>query len=281
MAPTLVPFASGPSRPKEVISLGFYRTGSHSLQEALTILGYKDVFHTSAIAYAPEKWPILGAAADDNVPCLPTYTGRTWTRDDWDAYFGPCEALTDVTPFADSLLQAYPEARVILVHRDFDAWAESFLTTLVLPSSEGLLAWLSGNWFEPLCDLHITQTAWKMYMGLLGVCDLRKTRDRRIMRAGYDRHYATVRRMVPSDRLLELDLKELDWAPLCEFLGKEIPKDVPFPRLNESRVFRNEFKRLHRMSLMGAGAIIGGSIAVAGGVAWAGIWIARARGYNL
>jgi len=25
------------------------------------------------------------------------------------------------------------------------------------------------------------------------------------------------------------------WAPLCEFLGKETPKDEPFPRVNEAK----------------------------------------------
>ena len=275
---SFVPFATGPTRPKEVISLGFYRTGSHSLKEALTILGYKDVFHSSAMAADTDKWPGMAAAADANIACLPSYNGHTWSRDDFDKYLGPCEALTDVTPFAEPLLRAYPEARVILVHRDFDSWAESFQRTLVLPASEGILAWMSGNVWEPLIGLHISQTAWKMYMGLLGVCDMRKTRDRAIMRAGYDRHYAAVRRMVPPERLLELDLKDLKWEPLCEFLGKEVP-DVPFPRLNESRVFRNELHRLHLITLRAGLLTLLSPLALAGAVVGAGIWIARARGY--
>lgn len=88
------PFADGPAalNIEQVISLGFYRTGSQSLAEALTILGYCDVYHSSAMVYDAEKWVGMGIAADDNIPCLPSYTGRTWTRDDWNSYFGPCEA---------------------------------------------------------------------------------------------------------------------------------------------------------------------------------------------
>lgn len=278
MTTNIVPFTSGPVREKKVISLGFFRTGSNSLQEALNILGYRDVFHSSAMARSPEKWIGLAAAADANIPCLPSYTGRTYTREDWDVYFGPCEALTDVTPFAEPLLNAYPEARVILVHRDFDAWAESFLNTLVRPSSEGVLAWLSGNFMEPMLGMYISQSAWKLYMGLLGVCDLRKTTDRSIMRAGYDRHYNNVRRMVPPERLLELDLKDLNWEPLCRFLGKEVP-NVPFPRLNEGRVFRNEYRRLHVLAILGGSLKLASFIGLAGGVLMASIWLARKRGY--
>lgn len=50
------------------------------------------------------------------------------------------------------------------------------------------------------------------------------------------------------DRLLEIDLKDLGWKPLCNFLGKDIP-DVAFPRLNESSVFRNDLRNLHWISL--------------------------------
>lgn len=266
-----VAFAPGPARPKQVLSLGFYRTGSQSLKEALTILGYRDVFHSSALGEDLEKWRALGVAADDNIACLPTYTGRDYTREEWEVFFGPCEALTDVTPFAHSLLKAYPEAQVILVHREFNSWRQSFLNTLVLPSSNSLLAWMSGNVLEPIANVPVTQSAWKMYMGLLGVCKLSKTKDEQIARAGYERHYDAVRRMVPKDRLLELDLKDLDWAPLCAFLGKEVPKDVPFPRANESKVFQNEFRKLHRMVLRGVLVKLVAPAVVLVGVAWAGL----------
>lgn len=51
------PFADGPAalNIEQVISLGFYRTGSQSLAEALTILGYRDVYHSSAMVYDAEK----------------------------------------------------------------------------------------------------------------------------------------------------------------------------------------------------------------------------------
>lgn len=41
--------------------------------------------------------------------------------------------------------------------------------------------------------------------------------------------------MVPKERLLEYKMGS-GWAPLCEFLGKDVP-DEEFPWLNESKEF--------------------------------------------
>lgn len=55
----------------------------------------------------------------------------------------------------------------------------------------------------------------------------------------YREHYETVRRLTPKERLLELDLGEVGWEPLCAFLGKEVPS-VPFPRGNETAVMQEK-----------------------------------------
>jgi hypothetical protein len=52
----------------------------------------------------------------------------------------------------------------------------------------------------------------------------------------FDRHYASVRSAIPSDRLLEWEIME-GWEPLCSFLGVEVP-DEPFPHLNDTAAFR-------------------------------------------
>lgn len=278
MTPNFQPFAKGPPRPKQILSLGFYRTGSLSLKEALTILGYKDVFHSEDIRELP-GFVGFGAPADDNIPSLPTYTGKTWSRDQWDQYFGPCEALTDVTVYSLPLLRAYPEAKVILVHREFDSWAESYLRTLAIPSARGLTPWLSCHIFEPVLGLRVTQTLWNFYMGLFGVCDVGKAMDRRVMRAGYDRHYDIIRHMVPADRLLDIELADLGWEPLCEFLGKEVP-DVPFPRSNESRICQNMVAQLHWITIGGGLLKILLGLGASVGVGFATMWIARLGGWT-
>lgn len=76
---------------------------------------YRDVFHSSALVDNFDKWNGRDVAADANISYLPSYTDHSKTREDWDAYHGSCEALIDITPFAESFLNAYPEEHVILV----------------------------------------------------------------------------------------------------------------------------------------------------------------------
>ncbi|KAI9155763.1 Acetylxylan esterase [Paramyrothecium foliicola] len=50
-------------------------------------------------------------------------------------------------------------------------------------------------------------------------------------RETYDRFYDDIRAAVPPEQLLEFQMKD-GWAPLCEFLGKEVP-DIAFPFAND------------------------------------------------
>lgn len=233
-------------RQKQVLGLGFYRTGSQSLKEALTILGYKDVWHASTNR-TMTAWRALSKAADANITSISTYNGQGYGREQWDEIFASSEALTDVTPFSLSLLSAYPDAKVILVHREFDGWFKSYLETLVLPSYSWT-GWFSGTFMERLVGCPVSQTVWKLYMGLSGVSSMKKTKDKRVMRIAYDRHYDLIRRLVPPGQLLECKLGD-GWEPICTFLDKPIPSQ-PFPRLNESKELAKKFTILHRVSII-------------------------------
>ena len=63
------------------------------------------------------------------------------------------------------------------------------------------------------------------------------TRDEAATKRAYRAYYQEVRDLVPEGpRRLEYRLGD-GWAPLCRFLGKDVPKDTPFPQLNEGAVF--------------------------------------------
>ena len=67
---------------------------------------------------------------------------------------------------------------------------------------------------------------------------------RGVARERYREHYASVRKMVPGERLLEYRLGS-GWEPLCAFLGKEVP-DVEFPRVNETAAMREKMAIIAR-----------------------------------
>lgn len=68
-------------------------------------------------------------------------------------------------------------------------------------------------------------------------------------------------------RLLVFDVRE-GWAPLCDFLGFEVP-DKPFPYLNEAREMRRKLVGLVALS---AGAP---ALAVATGIATTALLVRR------
>ncbi|KAK3385696.1 hypothetical protein B0H63DRAFT_544128 [Podospora didyma] len=225
-----------PNRPMQVLSLGCAKTGTASMAAAYRTLGYQDVHHgLDAVVDSPSDFTVLSRAADATFPYLKTYTGKPFAREEWDEIFGPCEAVTDLASFfGPALVAAYPEAKVVLVERPVNAWLKSFDVSLVM--CFGPLAQFFIKIVEPLIGSPAGPASLKFQSGWLEADDLANARAR--APGVYRRHYETLRRIVPRERLLEYRLGD-GWAPLCEFLGKEVP-DVEFPRVNEAE----EFKKL-------------------------------------
>ena len=49
------------------------------------------------------------------------------TRKEWDSAFGEYDAVTDIVSiFADQLVEAYPEAKVVILQRGYEKWWASF-----------------------------------------------------------------------------------------------------------------------------------------------------------
>jgi hypothetical protein len=62
------------------------------------------------------------------------------------------------------------------------------------------------------------------------------------MRKKYKDHEEEVKNTVDKERLLLYDVKE-GWEPLCNFLGKNIPK-IAFPRANQRMEFNQKMDKL-------------------------------------
>jgi hypothetical protein len=213
----------------EVNHISFEKTGSASITQSLEILGYQGVHHGIQAISSPLEWQLFSKACDAFYPALPTYTGVAFTRADWDVVFGPYEAVTDMGSFfAMQLIEAYPEAKVILVERDIDAWYAS-MEEAIFSTTWGLRANLIINVFGPLYGLNGGKTIRKIMLGFYGVRNVDEMR--RVAKERYRGHYSKIRAAVDGERLLEFRLED-GWGPMCEFLGKEVP-DVLFPVKNK------------------------------------------------
>jgi len=218
----------------EVLSLGFLRTGTASIQAALLTLGYVYTYHGLDIVDNWDDFKIWEKAADASF----YGKGPELSKDDWDEMLGHCCATTDITSyFAKEMVSTYPEAKVILVERDVDKWYESFDQAL-LQTMFGTASDFSQYIVEPILGSRGTFTIRKMLCGFFRAKNVDEIRANAKER--YLEHYETVRRIVPKEKLLEFKLTD-GWEPLCAFLGKDIP-DTDFPWVNETKALQEKIK---------------------------------------
>lgn len=229
-----------PNRPTQVLSLGLPRTGTASMAAALRILGYHDVWHGVDALGNSSEWAILDRAADATFPTLPSYAGPPpFARADWDELWGPCEAITDIgSIFSAQLVDAYPEAKVVLVERDVETWYAS-VDEGVFSSLWGTVPDFFVGVVEPLVGSVAGPASRKHLLGFFAARDVGELRAK--AREGYRAHYRRMREMVPKERLLDFKLEE-GWGPLCEFLGREVPEGVPFPHVNDADALKAKIR---------------------------------------
>lgn len=208
----------------QVLCLGLPRTATDSLRVALTTLGYSYVYHGfDHIADARDcvNWVHLWR--------LKT-SGQPITRADFDAVIGHCEAVTDAPAclFAAELMQAYPEAKVIINHRDsVEAWHRSVVTSWSTAEQR-------AGWVHPLlCWFHARMFWVNVNERRLTYGGLWRGDYRRRAKDTYRDHYAMLEELtrgMPADRVLTFKAQD-GWGPLCAFLGKEVPAEE-YPNRN-------------------------------------------------
>lgn len=160
--------------------------------------------------------------------------------------------------FAEELINAYPDAKVILTNRSIDSWYTSCVGTICNSMTSPLL------YFMGFFDTEVMGKWTPMTRALFkGVFDGDFEKNGKKV---YEEQYALVRRIVPKDRLLEFDIGE-GWDRLCDFLEVPVSKE-PYPRINEAASFRDRnwlrFKlaarrcapRIAAMALIVAAAVI-------------------------
>lgn len=124
--------------PMQVLCVGVGRSATESLQAALLQLGLDHTYHGWDMLFdEPAPYAAWGRLAKRKFYDRSGTHGaedRPITRAEFDALLGHAVAVTDTAAytFAEELIAAYPEAKVVLNYRsDLDAWHKSFMNTLV------------------------------------------------------------------------------------------------------------------------------------------------------
>lgn len=174
--------------------------------------------------------------------------------------------------FVDELIAAYPEAKVILTSRDVDSWLRSMNNTFY-----AVLGWPSMNFLavlDPVTHPKLLRVYihpliifsqaligpyWRLLHIVMNTWTNGDWSDREKLRQGYFDHYAHVRKVVPAERLLDFQAKD-GWVPLCKFLDKPVPTDVPYPHVNEGNGVVKLHAILYWYRMVTALTKIGGSL---------------------
>jgi sulfotransferase family protein len=254
----------------KVIGAGFGRTGTLSTKAALEKLGFGPCYHMFELMSRPEHLTAWDAATDR--------VARGETAD-WEKIFSGYEATVDWPGcvYYEELMEAYPDAKVLLNVRDPERWynsvQDSFLRQMGSPSPVR-----SAMMFKVLPAVlpsmrRMASVSDKMMERTFGVSRFEDMWDKANAIEVFEKHIERVREHVPNEKLLVYDVKQ-GWEPLCAFLGVEVP-DEPFPYLND----REQFPKVMRRQMASAVAPVLGRAVVAVSallfIVWALRWAAR------
>jgi len=197
----------------KIIGTGFGRTGTDSMREALSILGYGPCHHMSAVNTNEEQKRLWRALAKGAAP-------------DWNTLFSGYVSCMDWPSayYWRELIDFYPAARVILTWRSPESWWESFEKTIVAGIATSQ---------EP-DSLGVALIAKQVFAG--------RPQDRAAAIAAYEANVEAVIATVPAERLLVHRLGD-GWEPLCAHLGVAVP-DQSYPNRNNTKDFRSTWLSL-------------------------------------
>lgn len=223
-----------------VIGAGLPRTGTLSTRSALAQLLGGKVYHMNNVGQGTEyDWKFWDHLVD----------GGKHDRKAWKEFLegrGFRASLDNpMAIYYKDLMEAFPDAKVLLTVRDPEAWyvsvRDSIYVNNKLSTSPPLyyVMWLLG--YSRVLKL-IQRSAY-----------VKMTKDQSMfgsVEAGreaamdfYKEWVADVQAHVPADKLLIFDVRE-GWEPLCKFLNVPVPDDIEFPRVNDTNYIKSWNKRM-------------------------------------
>ncbi|MDG1117489.1 MAG: sulfotransferase [Flavimaricola sp.] len=196
----------------EFIGVGFGRTGTESLKNALEILGLGPCHHMYEVLSDSERYDhwlaVLEGRADP----------------DWDMLLAGYRSSVDwpVAFYWRELATLFPDAKLILTVRKIDDWYASMEKTILKlmrdPDNNKMAKALADRVFGGAVE------------------------DRIDVIASYEAHNEAVSAHYGPERLLTYELGS-GWAPLCRFLDCAVP-EIPYPSANEAGNFLNRDEQL-------------------------------------
>eukprot|EP01084_Bolivina_argentea_P261729 442428_1 len=226
-----------------IICPGLARSGTTSLKKALSILGFSCYNSEVAHNYYVNTWlKLLETKSElkksNNITSVEHWQNSIITCD-WDRIFNTngagnddtvfnCCIGTPTNAFFLEIMEFYaPNYKVILTVSDSSAkWYNSAHNTVykIFLIMNSFVFFLSPKW-AAIHTFHNNVYS-VLFMDNLGNEDYSKQK--------YEEWVTFIQKNVPKDKLLVFSCKK-GWAPLCDFLGKKVPINEPFPHANTTK----------------------------------------------
>ncbi|CAK8677574.1 uncharacterized protein LOC143446207 [Clavelina lepadiformis] len=205
----------------KVIVAGYAKTGTKSMAVALSELGYNVYDYLDHFWYHGDKWAKILSSSGGSI-------------EDFKEMYESVDAVIDAPPclFWEEILQAFPDAKVILTTRNEDDWLKSFCGQNKVQNGNftyqlmQILSPTGRKYFKYVNSLAMSRCGLEMKHSF----DFSFVNNGMVLKKAFRQHTQYCLQNCPPDKLLDYDVRQ-GWAPLCEFLGKKIP-DKPFPREN-------------------------------------------------
>jgi hypothetical protein len=208
----------------KVIGAGLPRTGTLTQKLALEQLGFTPCYHWVNVLADLNQVDVWNRALDGEAVWGEVFAGQAATVD-WPGGY-----------FWRELMEAYPDAKVLLSVRDGEKWERSFRETIVgLSHGEALMRLLASarGKVDPQWARYL-ELVDRMFWGPQGSFSEGWAEPAQLIEQ-MERHNEDVKRGVPAERLLVWEVGE-GWEPLCEFLGVSVPAG-PLPHENDRDTF--------------------------------------------
>ncbi|CAG8051570.1 unnamed protein product [Penicillium olsonii] len=258
----------------QVLAAGISRSGTDSLREALHVLGVNHTYHGFDTILPPSSLEAIYKLLQKKYTTVSDAASKMkLTAEDFDTVLVNSVGVSDLfaAEFAIELIEAYPDAKVILnVRRDLDTWQASMKNTMGYFDRNPIDWDWCKSWFS--AELFwIRQTMSRTMMPRFFRGSLESNG-----KWVHKQHVAMIKGLgLPEDQLLEWSVED-GWGPLCKFLDRPIP-EMEFPNGNPPKAWAERIAKtmkshhdraVRNMVIFGAFPVV--TVCVALGTIWTG-----------
>jgi len=219
--------------PIQILGSGLARTGTMSLKHALEVLTGEPCYHMIELLKNSSRLSILKAGYKSGVT-------------DWPAFFKDYHSSVDYPAclYLPELLALNPGLKVIHTRRDPETWYDSVRDTVYRGVPQGpkdIIRLIKNSILHKEFRQRAPVFMFNEKIIWKGQFQSRFS-DKHFAIDVFLEHERRVQDLVPKGQLLMYEIKE-GWAPLCEFLAREIPLQ-DFSRANQKDEFNAKMDQL-------------------------------------